>query len=106
MFNETIILYYISSFSIALVILVRVFYDRKRNLIRQKSRNKTLIAFFHPHCAGGGGGERVLWKAIQALIELGDVGFKSSIAVYTSDVYSASYRQGKRITMCDFPPWY
>ncbi|KAJ8331843.1 hypothetical protein BDV3_004640 [Batrachochytrium dendrobatidis] len=25
------------------------------------------IAFFHPHCDGGGGGERVLWTAINAI---------------------------------------
>ena len=29
-----------------------------------------IIGFFHPHCSAGGGGERVLWKAIQALGEM------------------------------------
>ncbi len=29
----------------------------------------TVISFFHPYCAAGGGGERVLWKMIQALEE-------------------------------------
>ncbi len=29
-----------------------------------------IIGFFHPHCSAGGGGERVLWKIIQALGEL------------------------------------
>lgn len=29
----------------------------------------TVIAFYHPYCAAGGGGERVLWKMIQALEE-------------------------------------
>ena len=29
-----------------------------------------VIGFFHPHCSAGGGGERVLWKSIQALAEL------------------------------------
>jgi len=29
-----------------------------------KSHQK-IIAFFHPHCAGGGGGERVLWCIIR-----------------------------------------
>eukprot|EP00985_Skeletonema_marinoi_P022178 scaffold14012_cov141-Skeletonema_marinoi.AAC.2 len=32
--------------------------------------NTFVIGFFHPHCSSGGGGERVLWKAIQALGEL------------------------------------
>ena len=29
-----------------------------------------VIGFFHPYCSAGGGGERVLWKSIQALAEL------------------------------------
>ena len=29
-----------------------------------------VIGFFHPYCTAGGGGERVLWKFIQALGEL------------------------------------
>jgi len=29
-----------------------------------------VIGFFHPNCSAGGGGERVLWKSIQALGEL------------------------------------
>ncbi|KAL7439001.1 hypothetical protein ACHAXH_005469 [Discostella pseudostelligera] len=29
-----------------------------------------VIGFFHPYCSAGGGGERVLWKFIQALGEL------------------------------------
>ena len=29
-----------------------------------------VIGFFHPFCSAGGGGERVLWKAIQALGEM------------------------------------
>ena len=35
-------------------------------LLRSKD-TKTIIAFFHPYCNGGGGGERVLWCAISAL---------------------------------------
>jgi len=31
-----------------------------------------VVAFFHPHCSAGGGGERVLWKSIQALGEMKD----------------------------------
>lgn len=26
--------------------------------------NKHLVAFFHPYCAAGGGGERVLWTGL------------------------------------------
>lgn len=29
-----------------------------------------IVAFFHPRCSAGGGGERVLWKSIEALGEM------------------------------------
>lgn len=29
-----------------------------------------IVAFFHPYCSSGGGGERVLWKTIEALGQL------------------------------------
>lgn len=32
-----------------------------------KKKNAKVIAFFHPFCAAGGGGERVLWAAIKSL---------------------------------------
>ncbi|XP_001378251.3 GDP-Man:Man(3)GlcNAc(2)-PP-Dol alpha-1,2-mannosyltransferase isoform X1 [Monodelphis domestica] len=33
----------------------------------RKRRNNKVIAFFHPYCNAGGGGERVLWCALRAL---------------------------------------
>ncbi|CAI5444053.1 unnamed protein product [Caenorhabditis angaria] len=35
-------------------------------LVREKRKPKS-IAFFHPYCNAGGGGERVLWAAIRAM---------------------------------------
>lgn len=35
----------------------------------QKRRRKNTIAFFHLYCSSGGGGERVLWHAIEALVK-------------------------------------
>ena len=61
---------------------------------RQRGNMKT-IAFFHPHCSAGGGGERVLWKAIEALAELNDEGLKIQVAIYTSDDRKERYAQGK-----------
>ena len=29
--------------------------------------SKIKVAFFHPYCNAGGGGEKVLWMAVQAL---------------------------------------
>ncbi|XP_068021347.1 GDP-Man:Man(3)GlcNAc(2)-PP-Dol alpha-1,2-mannosyltransferase [Melanerpes formicivorus] len=43
--------------------------QRKRRLISEgkDGRPPLLVAFFHPYCNAGGGGERVLWCAIRAL---------------------------------------
>lgn len=40
---------------------------RERKLQRRK-RDGANIAFFHPYCNAGGGGERVLWVAIKAIL--------------------------------------
>ena len=84
---------------------------------------EVVIAFFHPYCTGGGGGERVLWKMIQVL---GDqlmiptptsipssavtkrhdndtkqqqqqpplISFHPTIVIYTIDAPTATYVQG------------
>ncbi|CAM9145952.1 unnamed protein product [Phaeothamnion confervicola] len=36
---------------------------RKRNV----AKGAVIVAFMHPYCDGGGGGERVLWQAVHAL---------------------------------------
>ncbi|XP_013199321.1 GDP-Man:Man(3)GlcNAc(2)-PP-Dol alpha-1,2-mannosyltransferase [Amyelois transitella] len=41
---------------------------RERKLQR-RNRDGANVAFFHPYCNAGGGGERVLWVAIKALLE-------------------------------------
>lgn len=55
-----------------------------------------VMAFFHPHCAAGGGGERVLWKAIQSLENLQNKGMpvQLKVAIYTIDPYRENYKQG------------
>jgi alpha-1,2-mannosyltransferase len=49
----------IASFPVALVAAacLLVYYTGRKN--------DRLIAFFHPYCAAGGGGERVLWTALR-----------------------------------------
>lgn len=34
------------------------------------AKGSVVLGFFHPFCAGGGGGERVLWRAVHALARL------------------------------------
>lgn len=84
-----LILLLIGLAALLLVATVLAFYRK-----RQKGNMKT-IAFFHPHCSAGGGGERVLWKAIKALAELNDEGIKIQVAIYTSDDHKERYTQGK-----------
>lgn len=39
---------------------------------RKKARNSLetkSVGFFHPYCNAGGGGERVLWRAVEAYQE-------------------------------------
>lgn len=47
-----------------LLIYWRRIYTKERTNRKQKG---TVVAFFHPYCNAGGGGERVLWAAIKAI---------------------------------------
>lgn len=40
---------------------------KQQNLAGRDGRQPLLVAFFHPYCNAGGGGERVLWCAIRTL---------------------------------------
>jgi alpha-1,2-mannosyltransferase len=64
------------------------------------SSSTTSIAFFHPHCTGGGGGERVLWKAIDSISQLNinqeddkhrTLNKKIAVVIYTSDTKEENY---------------
>merc|ERR1711962_230671 len=37
--------------------------------IRTVRKRQKCVAFFHPYCDAGGGGERVLWEAVSAISE-------------------------------------
>lgn len=57
---------------ICLVVLlcgVRLWIQRKKQLSSagRDGKQPLLVAFFHPYCNAGGGGERVLWCAIRTL---------------------------------------
>lgn len=49
---------------VGLVVLLQV---RKRRQRGSKGAKK--VAFFHPFCNDGGGGEKVLWSMVEALFE-------------------------------------
>ena len=53
---------------LALTLLVAAIHATRRLFFPAVTEpRKCTLAFFHPYCAAGGGGERVLWCAIQAL---------------------------------------
>lgn len=51
---------------VLLLLSVRLWLQGNRNGRRAQTGRPT-VAFFHPYCNAGGGGERVLWCAIRAL---------------------------------------
>lgn len=53
--------------SIAVVVLVLRRIIQKSKAKRLASSKQLSVAFFHPYCNAGGGGERVLWCAVRAL---------------------------------------
>ncbi|KAK0072771.1 hypothetical protein PV326_014127, partial [Microctonus aethiopoides] len=84
-----ILLIWITSAIIALVIIlpIALIYWRREFAKRRekcdKNKNKIVIGFFHPYCNAGGGGERVLWSAIQAIQKKYS---NVRIVVYTGDL--------------------
>ncbi|XP_077947551.1 GDP-Man:Man(3)GlcNAc(2)-PP-Dol alpha-1,2-mannosyltransferase [Gasterosteus aculeatus] len=53
-----------------------------RRRARRARNGRPAVAFFHPYCNAGGGGERVLWSSLRALMNR----YPSvSFAVYTGD---------------------
>jgi ALG11 mannosyltransferase N-terminus len=62
----------------------------------QQRQRRKVIAFFHPYCSSGGGGERVLWKAIQVLGDLVEKrGLNLYFVIYTIDAPSPNYKKGQ-----------
>eukprot|EP01133_Synstelium_polycarpum_P008919 gene8919-10451_t len=63
-----------------LIILLRIRYTKRR------PTDRFIVGFFHPYCAAGGGGERVLWCSVKAIQdEYPDV----KCAIYTGDNISS-----------------
>lgn len=58
----------------------------KERKIQRRNRDGPNVAFFHPYCNAGGGGERVLWVAIKALLSKYP---ECNIYIYTVDMASS-----------------
>lgn len=62
--NNNMILLYIAIVAyVGLLILLQI---KKSKHSGSKSAKK--VAFFHPFCNDGGGGEKVLWSMVEALL--------------------------------------
>ncbi|CAM4362610.1 unnamed protein product [Caretta caretta] len=64
---------------------IRLWLQQRKNQlasIGKDGKHQLVVAFFHPYCSAGGGGERVLWCAVRALQKK----YKDAIyVVYTGD---------------------
>jgi alpha-1,2-mannosyltransferase len=76
----TFILFFTAFFSI-LILKLKFRISRTK-----KSEDQKVIAFFHPYCDAGGGGERVLWCGIRAIQRRFPA---EKIVIFTGDINSA-----------------
>ena len=62
-----------------------------RYIYKISSYNVKVIGFFHPYCDNGGGGERVLWMIIQALLTNDDIRENIKIFIYNGNNSTNTY---------------
>lgn len=70
--------------------VLRIFVYSSRRRTRRRYNvavGAVVVGFFHPFCSGGGGGERVLWRALCTLASLSKtLGRPLHVLIYTGDV--------------------
>ena len=98
----------IASIVIVAIVVVLVIYQRyvyskvRTNFIRSIQQHNDddvyIVGFFHPRCSSGGGGERVLWKAVQAIGELKEGKYHTTCS-NTSTTHGPIYSNDK-LTNC------
>ncbi|XP_050546579.1 GDP-Man:Man(3)GlcNAc(2)-PP-Dol alpha-1,2-mannosyltransferase [Daktulosphaira vitifoliae] len=84
MFLQLFLYFVLSIFILTIVlclciVVLRTHYSSKKN----KFPSQFSVAFFHPYCNSGGGGERVLWCAVSAVSAAYP---KVKIIIYTGDL--------------------
>eukprot|EP00729_Bicosta_minor_P029958 gene29958-13168_t len=57
--------------------------DETKEIEAKCSNSEKTVGFFHPYCNAGGGGERVLWCAVNAIIGKYD---NAHCVIYTGDI--------------------
>lgn len=75
--------------------LLAVLFSVKRHYKNRKDKSRSLqVAFFHPYCNAGGGGERVLWYAIEAIADKYPY---AKISVYTGDIDASPKKISQKV---------
>ena len=76
-------------YTVAGALLLSVVICRAYAFFARRWRAECTVAFFHPYCNSGGGGERVLWLSILALHQIADASSSTTsplrCVVYTGD---------------------
>lgn len=62
------------------------FMDAMKRRAHDDPQRNLIYGFFHPYANNGGGGERVLWQAVQATLMAAD---NNIVAIYTTNVEAA-----------------
>lgn len=73
-----------SSILIAVIVIIALAFRLQQSIgVKNTETGKEIVlAFFHPHCDSGGGGERVLWVIIDALLQDESLCNKLKICIY------------------------
>ena len=77
--------------NILVAILAAICSIALHNFGRGEMVNARILGFFHPHCDSGGGGERVLWVMIHALLK--EVRFKERLKIVIYAVKGNKHKQ-------------
>ena len=67
---------------VTICLLARICFPNK--ITTDEDTKEVTLAFFHPNCDNGGGGERVLWVMIDALLKEDALRNKLRICIYSS----------------------
>lgn len=89
---ELEVLWIICSICIILIIVALIvtvhYHKRKFSKIRFNNHKNLKVGIFHPYCNAGGGGERVLWVALEALQKRYP---SAQFYIYTGDISVAEH---------------
>lgn len=79
---------------------VRSWLQMKRKTRRAQDKRPS-VAFFHPYCNAGGGGERVLWCALRALQNRSDISAATNVDIaWCAEKAFRGFASGSHTKIC------